>query len=82
MKTKTITVKTNEENPEPTEIIAQAIIDIAAGMKKINEGRLGRHALIVLIKDRSGVSQTNIKLVLDAITDLKRAYIRDLPKKS
>lgn len=72
---KTITVKTDEKNPEPLEVLAQSIIDVANAFDKINNGRLSQHAIIVLIKDSTGLSQRDIKSVLIACANLKR-YIR------
>jgi uncharacterized protein (UPF0254 family) len=72
---KTITVKTDEKNPEPLEVLAQSIIDVANAFDKINNGRISQHAIIVLIKDSTGLSQRDIKAVLIACENLKK-YIR------
>lgn len=72
---KTITVKTNEKNPEPLEVLAQAIIDVASAFEKMNNGRITQHAIIVLLKDSTGLSQRDIKAVLIACENLRR-YIR------
>lgn len=82
MAKKTITVVTNEENPEPVEIIAQAIIDIDAAFKKVRESRLTRRALVVLIHDRCRLPQKDINAVLDSVEFLKSAYTKELPKRS
>lgn len=72
---KTITVKTDEKNPEPLEVLAQAIIDVATAFEKMNNGRITQHAIVVLLKDSTGLSQRDIKAVLVACENLKR-YIR------
>ena len=81
---KTITVKTNEENPEPVELIAQSIIQIAEAAKRISESRLRKRAIVLLIKDaippKYKVGMTEIEQVLEAAESLKRHYIKDLPK--
>lgn len=88
---KTITVVTEEENPVAVELVAEAIISIADSFKKMNESRLKRRALILLIKDncgqvggrfnKSSIGTREIEEVLNSIESLKQAYIKDLPKK-
>ena len=84
MANKTITVKSNEENPEPLELIAQSIIQIAEAYKKVNDSRLRKRAILLLIKDaipaKYKVGINEIELVLDAAQSLKAHYIKDLPK--
>lgn len=91
MKNKTITVKTNEENPEPVEIIADAIIKISDAFDKIKNGRLQRRALLLLIKDncdqvgngyrKKPIALGDVEKVLDSIEGLRKAYIKEVPKK-
>lgn len=73
--TKTITVKTNEEKPEPMEVLAQAIIDVADAFQKLRSGRLTQRAVILLIKDSTGLTQRDIEAVLVACENLKR-YVK------
>ena len=76
---KEIVVKRNEENPEPTEIIADAIIKISQAFERIKNGRLSQRALILLIQDAVGasfVSRGQIKEVLECLPDLKNLYIK------
>jgi hypothetical protein len=79
-KTQTITVKVNEENPEPLEVIAQSIVDISDAFKKINESRLSRKAVVLLLQDLTRLSQRDINLVLDAAPKLKQFYVKDVKK--
>jgi len=76
----TITVKTNEENPEPLEVIAKSIIDISDAFKKLGQTRLKRRVILLLIKDHTGVSFSEIEKVLDAATKLKDIYLDLNPK--
>lgn len=73
---KTITVKLDEENPEPVEILAKSIMDLSDGYNKVMSGHLKRHALVVLLKDATGLSQRDIVKVLDAISSLKTMYTK------
>lgn len=89
--TGTITVKTDEENPESVEIIADSIIKISDAFERIEKGKLSRRALILLIQynceqvgrgyRKKPISQGDVEKVLDSIATLKRAYIKDAPKK-
>lgn len=88
--TKTITVKTDEENPLPVEIIAEAIIKISDAFEKINKGNLSRRALLLLIHDNCGTAgyghkkakptMKQIEEVLESVASLKKAYIKELKK--
>lgn len=71
-----VIVKRNVENPEPVEIIAQSIIDIADAMKRIEVAALSRRAIVCLIKDQSGLPARDINCVLDCLRDLKADFIK------
>lgn len=58
--TKTITVKVNDQNPEPIELLAKSIIELSAAYNRILAGPMKRHALVVLLKDATGLSQRDI----------------------
>lgn len=82
-KTQTITVKTNLENPEPVELIAQSVIDVSDAFKRIAQNGLQKRAIILLIHDivkNKGVNMTQIEAVLDAAPKLESYYIKQLPK--
>lgn len=66
----------NQENPVPAEVIAQAIVDVARGMEKVNQSRLSREALVTLIAARSRVSRANIELVLNNLDALERIWLK------
>lgn len=76
LKTKTITVKTNEVNPEPLELVAKSIIQIAETFEKIKSSPLRQHTVIIILKDMTGLSQRDIKAVLEAAADLKRYALK------
>jgi len=65
----------------PVEIIAQAIVDIGKGMKRLTASRLSERALVVLLKDACGsdVSIHSIEKVLRKLGDLERIYIKKQP---
>lgn len=71
-----IIVKRNEQEPEPVEVMAQAIIQIAAAMDKISKTRLTRRAIVVLIQANSGLNQGTINIVLDNLADLEKNWLK------
>jgi hypothetical protein len=82
-KTQTITVKTNEENPEPMELIANSIIEISDAFKKLGNSRLKKRVIVLLLFDMlksRGVGINQIECVLDAAPMLEAYYIKQIQK--
>ncbi len=71
-----VSVKLNEKDPEPIELIAKSIIEIADGFAKINASKLNRRALLILLKDSTNLSMGDIGKVLDAVPKLKEMYLK------
>lgn len=73
-----LAVKQPEGEEIATEVIADAIVAISDGMKRLRSGRLNDRALVLLIQHATGqsVSIRDIKAVLDGIEQLKASYIR------
>lgn len=74
-----IKVKLNPENPEPPEVLAEAIINISEGFQRFMTAGLNRRALVVLLQDAIGaphVSKQTINWVLDALPLLGRMYVK------
>ena len=81
--TTTIKVKTNEENPEPVEIIADAIIRVAEGFEKMKASPLTERAIILLLHDAIGsahITKKQIGYVLNYAPLLKEHYIKKAKK--
>lgn len=70
-----ITVKKSEP-PESKEILAEAIVRIGDAFAALQKSGLNTKAIIVLIKDATGLPQRDIKLVLDSLSRLKGWYCR------
>lgn len=81
MKKQTVTIKTNEENPEPMEIIAQSIIQVSDAFVKIQKSRLSQRAIMLLIKDTTGLAMRDIEIVLNAVPKLKDIYLKKIAAK-
>jgi hypothetical protein len=71
-----VVLKKNEENPEPMEIIAEAIIEVSRGFQKLSNSKLQQRVIILLIKDMTGQSISDIEKVLNAATRLENKYIK------
>ncbi len=76
MKTDTIKVTQNPTAPEPVEIIAAAILDIADGMKTLSRSRLSRKAIVALIHDQSKLARRDIEIVLNNLETLERDWLK------
>lgn len=77
--TKSITVKVNEENPEPLDILAKAIINVSDSFDKINKSKLSRKAIVLLLQNTIGatrITQQQITDVLDYAPRLKDIYTK------
>lgn len=76
------TITQDPEKPIAPEILAAAIVEISAGMKRVLGGRLNQDALELLIQHntRPQIARRDIRIVMNAIADLERAYVRPLPK--
>lgn len=60
----------------PAEIIADSVVAIAEGIRKLRAGRLNDRAIVLLINDVCGVAKRDIKLVLDSITSLDSTFLK------
>lgn len=71
-----IKIVKNEEKPEPTEILAEAVIRIGENMAKLEESGLNRRAIVALVYDYTKLPKRDIELVLDSLSKLKGWYCR------
>lgn len=79
MKTNKIEVVGFEE--KPIEVLVASIETIANSMKRIEQTRLTRAAIVTLIKDASGVHKTTINQVLDNLESLEKNWLKPKPKR-
>jgi hypothetical protein len=84
-KTAAVVVKQPEIDPVPLEIMAQSIVAISEGIKKLRATRLNERALVLLIQHaapsvgRFGTdpsSQKQVRAVLAGIEGLEREYLK------
>lgn len=75
-------VKQTPEKEVPVEVLAESIVAISQGIRKLRSGRLTDRALLLLIQDAAPsishkpISQREIKAVLEGIDSLERMYIK------
>ena len=73
---KQIKIVKNEDRPEPTEILAEAVIRIGENMEKLQKSGLNKRAIVSLTHDYTQVSKRNIVLVLESLAKMKSWYCR------
>ena len=85
---KNVTVKQDEKEPVPVEVLASSIRAISSGIKKLRSGPLGEKALLLLISEncqkkghnngyvKCKIPPATIKAVLDSIETLQQAYLK------
>ena len=71
-----IKVVKNAENPESTEILAEAIIRIGENFEKLQKSGINREAIVVLIHDMTKLPKRDIGLVLNSLAKMKGWYCR------
>lgn len=78
-------IKTNEENLEPAELIAQSIIQVSEAFEKIKKSGLSQRAIVLLLHDsipaRYKVGQKQIEAILEYAPQLKNHYVKQPIKK-
>lgn len=82
-------VTQNDKKEIPTEVIADSIIAISEGLKKIRAGRLNSKAIELLIQNAAPsvgsypskkVAISDVRAVLEGIESLERVYLKKNPK--
>lgn len=66
----------DETNPIPAELIAESIVAIGNAMRKINETRLTRRAIITLIHEDSKIGRRDIEIVLNNLDTLEGQWLK------
>ena len=65
-----------KETEAPTEIIADSIVSISEGIRKLRSGRLNDRSIVILIHHVCGIGQREIRSVLDAMETLESNYLK------
>ena len=75
-----VNVAQDSEKEIPAEIIASSIVEISKGMKKLNETRLTRRAIVTLIHENSKISRSAIEIVLNNLESLEQTWLKKRAK--
>lgn len=78
--TKAVAVVKNPEQPEPDQVIAEHIRQIADFMQKFNAGPLKRDLLVLLIHDHTKIARRDVNRILDSLTALRSLYLKPVTK--
>lgn len=62
----------------PVEEVAQAIVDIAAAMKKMNSTRLRQEAIVILIHEHCKVGKLDIRRVIFSLENMDKQWLKPL----
>lgn len=71
-----IRITQDPNNPEPPEVMARSIVEIAEGARKLLGSRLKERAVLVLLKDATGETLETIRRVLNAAASLDKTYLK------
>lgn len=66
----------DKEKPVSTQILAESIVELSTGIKKLLSGGLNDRAVEVLLRDSSNVSITDIRKVMKSLGTLAQNYVR------
>jgi|GEM_PF-3150370 len=69
-------IQKDGEKPIEKEILADAIVNVSAAMRKLSASGLNRNAIVTLVKDATGITKKDIEQILQALVDLKRMYCK------
>lgn len=75
MKDQDVTVKRNEQEPEPLELVAAAILKVADGIDRMRGAGLSDRAIQVLLHDITGVAKRDIIAILNAGPKLRNIML-------
>lgn len=72
-----VNIVQDEEAPIPKDMLAAAICKLSDCVNKLLLSGLNEDAVIVLLKDSTGLSKRNIQLVLNSLSQLRTDYTHD-----
>lgn len=64
------------QEPIAIEIVENAIVDLARGMKSLSASRLKHDAIITLLHRASGVSRSDIEKILGVLDRLEEIFLK------
>ena len=76
MARRTVVKKQDPDDEIPVEVLATEIVKLAKGMQALEKSRLSSRAILVLLKDATGLSFEQIRRVLAGLRDLEKTYVK------
>ncbi len=71
-----VVAQSSEGEPVPKEVLATAIVKISEGVEALRRSGLNERGVLALLSDKTGYGKGTLKMVLDALADLKKDYCR------
>ena len=62
--------------PVEKEVLADAIIRVSDGMSALSRSGLNQRAIVALLQDYTNLPKTQIKMVLNGLSELKGMYCK------
>ena len=75
-KQQSVVVEQNPEKPVEPKVLAQAILDMSAAMKRLSRSGLNRKAIVALVRDATGEYKSTIERTMNALENLERDYCK------
>ncbi len=71
-----IRVTQDPEKPIAKDVLAEAIVKISKAATELRASGINEHGVIVLLAHETKLGRTTIKMVLNALGELRRLYCR------
>lgn len=69
-------IKQDPKNPVPAEVIADALIKLSRAIKVLEETKLNRRAIVILLSHSSRVNMTDVEKVVDSLASMETDWIK------
>lgn len=79
MDTKVKVVPKAGDEPAPVELIEQAILDLAKGMKVLTSTRLKTETIVTLLHESSKVGKPQVRAILQSLSSLEHQFLKPKP---
>lgn len=69
-----VVIDQDEDRPIEKHVLAKAIVEMSASMKRLLASGINRKAIIVLLNDQTSLGKGTIAMVLDGLEQLAKEY--------
>jgi hypothetical protein len=74
-----VNVVQDPDNPVPFDVMADAIVQLSKLGEAMRNSRLERKVVLLLLHDMTGINIGVIGVILDAIPQLEKLYLKQAP---